>query len=167
MDGTPLSMKMDTGSSWSIISEATFHKCFPENLLSQSLVRLKTYSGDEVTVCGELSVTVEYEEQEVTLPLLVVKGGGQSLMGRDWLSSLKLNWQQIFNITDYQKQMEEVLSQYEDVFSSELGVLKEYEAKIFLEQNATPQFHKARPVPLSMKSLIEKELDNLVQQGVI
>ena len=167
VDGTPLSMEVDTGSSRSIISEATFHKCFPEKLLSQSLVRLRTYSGDEVTVCGELSVMVEYKEQKVTLPLLIVKGGGQSLMGRDWLSFLKLNWQQIFNITDYQKQLEEVLSQYEDVFGSELGVLKGYEAKIFLEENATPQFHKARPVPLSMKSLIEKELDNLVQQGVI
>jgi hypothetical protein len=48
---------------------------------------LKTCSGDEVTVYGELSVTVEYEEQKVTLPLLVVKGGGQSLLGRDWSSS--------------------------------------------------------------------------------
>ena len=91
VDGTPLSMEVNTGSSRSIISEATFHKCFPEKLLSQSLVRLRTYSGNEVTVCGELSVMVEYKEQKVTLPLLIVKvqqGVIQPVDFADWAAPI-------------------------------------------------------------------------------
>ena len=34
---------------------------------------------------------VKYSGQEVTLPLLVVKGEGPSLLGRNWVEEIKLN----------------------------------------------------------------------------
>ena len=44
------------------------------------------------------SVNVEYNGQSAEMPLLIVEGSGPSLMGRDWLSQIQLNWKQIHHI---------------------------------------------------------------------
>lgn len=170
VDGCPIQMEVDTGASRSIISEDSFQRKFPQRLLGKSKVRLKTYGGHYVQVQGEVEVVVSYQDQKAKLMLLVVQGEGPSLMGRDWLSVLKLDWQDIFQVTvtsDRSEQLEKVLQEYQEVFGPDLGCLQGYKAKIYLEENATPKFCKARPVPLSMKPAIEKELDNLVKQDVL
>ena len=53
------------------------------------------------------------------------------------------------------------------MFKSELGTLKGYEAKILVDSDAQPRFHKARPVPYTMKSEVEAELDRLQKDGII
>ena len=60
-----------------------------------------------------------------------------------------------------------VLRRHEDVFRNELGTLKGYQAKIYVDLTVKPHFCKARPVPYAMRSLVEKELDRLMQQGII
>ena len=166
IEGSILPMEVDTGSSRTIISKSTFCKYLTGKQLTPTNARLKTYSGQEVKVCGELMVNAAYGGQQATLPLLVVEGDGQSLLGRDWLHCLKLDWHQIFSI-HHNNCMEEVLSHHKEVFGTELGTLKGYEVKIQLEDNAQPKFCRARPVPLALKPLVEKELDNLVHQGVL
>ena len=46
-----------------------------------SSVQLCTYTGEGITVKGELLVAVQSESQVVTLPLLVVSGQGPSFLG--------------------------------------------------------------------------------------
>jgi len=41
---------------------------------------------------------VNYEEQEVELQTLVVKGCGPNLLGRDWLRVLSLHWKELFKM---------------------------------------------------------------------
>ena len=43
-------------------------------------------------VLGTVTVNVKYGNKMATLPLLVVKGRVTSLLGRNWLSVLKLDW---------------------------------------------------------------------------
>ena len=40
---------------------------------------------------GTLVVNVEYETQQVARSLIVVKGSGTSLLGRDWLAEIRLD----------------------------------------------------------------------------
>ena len=40
---------------------------------------------------GTVDVVVKYGDQTAILPLLVVKGEGPSLLGRNWLAALKLD----------------------------------------------------------------------------
>ena len=44
---------------------------------------------------GNLDVTVYYEGKQFQFPLLVVVGNGPTLLGRNWLSEIKLNWHMI------------------------------------------------------------------------
>ena len=54
-----------------------------------------------------------------------------------------------------------------EVFQDELGTLKGFQAKIYVDPSAQPKFCKARTVPYAMQMLVEKELDHLVQLGIL
>ncbi len=43
-----------------------------------------------------------------------------------------------------------------------MGTLLGYEAKIHIVADVKPRFSKARPVPYSVRSLVEEEVDRLV-----
>ena len=51
--------------------------------------------------------------------------------------------------------------------SSNLGTVKGMEAAIHIDPEATPLFHKVRPVPFALKEKVEAELERLPQQSTI
>ena len=63
--------------------------------------------------------------------------------------------------------LQTVLAHYPDVFQPELGMMKDFKAKIFVDPTVSPHFCKARSVPYAMRSLVEAELDKLVDQGIL
>ena len=81
-------MELDTGASYSPISEQTYKTTWPEGApsLEKWAVKLHTYTSEQVVVVGSITVTVCYNTQVVELPLLIVKGEGPSLFGHNWLS---------------------------------------------------------------------------------
>jgi len=78
-----LSMEVDTGAAVSVISEATKAQLFPGVRLSDTSVMLTTYTGEQMAVIGEISVTVRHGQKNHCLTLCVIKGNGPSLLGRD------------------------------------------------------------------------------------
>ncbi len=96
INGKSVLMEIDTGASLTLVSEHTFWDCWPKLNLAPSGITLHSYPGESIPVMGTVKVSVEYGGQETTLPLLVVRGEGPSLLGRNWLCELKLNWHDIF-----------------------------------------------------------------------
>ncbi len=78
-------MEVDTGAALSIISAEVKKKLFAEVPLLQSQVLLQTYTGERMQVLGEIRVQAKYGKQEKPLMLVVVKGSGPTLFGRNWL----------------------------------------------------------------------------------
>ena len=68
--------------------------------LVASDLKLKTYMGEMVNPEGVGMVDVCYQGQEARLPLTVIKGNVPTLLGRDWLGSLKLSWSEMFPSRD-------------------------------------------------------------------
>ncbi|XP_064483050.1 uncharacterized protein K02A2.6-like [Ornithodoros turicata] len=103
------------------------------------------------------------------LPLLIAKNRGNSrmptLLGRDWLRHLRLNWPQIANVNTVNEKV--MVESYRDVFTKNMGVIKNFSASIVLKEGARPVFCKARPVPYALRDKVEKELRELEKQGVI
>ena len=95
----------------------------------------------------------------------MLQAEGPSLLGRNWLQNLRLDWQQIHRLNN--NMLDEVLDRHSEVFREELGTLKGFKAKIHVDPSVTPRFCKARPVAYAMRELVEKELDHLTQQGVL
>ena len=53
------------------------------------------------------------------------------------------------------------------MFSSELGTMKEFQAKLTLREGTKSRFYHPRPVPYALKGAVEKELDRLEENGVV
>ncbi|XP_064389221.1 uncharacterized protein K02A2.6-like [Halichondria panicea] len=178
LNKVPMEMEVDTGAAMSLISNETFRQ-LQKNKTSQQLrkvalkpttIRLRTYSGQQLVVLGTLKVHVRYEAQRAALSVLVVEGSGPSLLGRDWLKSLQLNWKELAAIhytPQYLPSVEETLSKHKGVFSPELGKAAHVEAKLQVEQDATPTFCKARKVPYALREKVENELNRLEANGII
>ncbi len=165
INDTMVKMEIDTGASLSLVSERTFRDFWPELTLSPSGITLHSYSGESIPVVGTVEVRVKYRDQEAILPLLVVKGEGPSLLGRNWLSELRLNWHEIFWL--HNTSLERLLDKHKAVFEPGLGTVKGYKAKILLDPDATPKYCKARSIPYFYREKVEKELDRLVGEGTL
>lgn len=60
---------------------------------------------------------MKYQDQECDkLPQLIAEGQRPSLLGRDWLYKIKLNWQEVFGISAIE--VEVIRSEYSE-FSSQ------------------------------------------------
>ena len=130
-------MELDTGASASIIYQQVWEETFGKSKLMKCNTLLRTYSGEQLKVLGQLKVTVKYNDQVQQLPLLVVAGDGPSLWGRDWLAAIQLNWAHIKQV---RTGLEPLLQKYSEVFQEELGTLKGIEAKLVVKENAVPKF---------------------------
>ena len=97
VDDKTLHMELDTVAAVSIISEKKHKKLFGDVPLQRSPTALKTYMGEPMPVRGQMMVQVRYGSQEPTPPLTVVAGNGRTctMLGRDWLSQVQLNWRTI------------------------------------------------------------------------
>ena len=124
-------MLVDTGASLSLISETTFREHRPQRSLSSTQVRLCSYSGEVIAVLGSVDVNVTYKSQSVTVPLIVVKCSGLTLMGCNWLELIKLDWQEILLLqNDPVSPIQNLLQKHSDVFQEGLGTLTDFKAKI-------------------------------------
>ena len=166
-----LQMEVDTGASASIISYATYTKLWPKSHrppLLPSTRKLRTYTSEELKVEGCITVDAVYGSQRETLSLLVVAGNGPSLLGRDWLLRIRLDWQSLHRLQAASPiHLRAVLDSHSAAFKDELGRMTNVKAKIFLNPEAQPRFCKPRSVPFALRAKVNSELERLEKAGVI
>ena len=66
-------MEVDTGAAVSVISEETRTCLFSNIKVNDTSVILTTYTGEQMAVTGEVSVTVTYRQKNHLLTLCVIK----------------------------------------------------------------------------------------------
>ncbi len=166
LDGSPLLMEIDTGAARSVISETVYRQLWknPPPLQPSSAI-LRTYTGERVPILGTADLNVAYEKQSANVSVMIVEGKTPSLLGRDWLQHLKLDWGSIFRLDN--SDLQDILRENSEVFSSNLGEMKDIKVSIDVSVPATPRFYKHRNVAYAMKEKVEKELDRLETEGVI
>ena len=131
VNGVVLEMEMDTGASLSLASEKTWEGVFHRCPLEKCNTLLRTYTGEPLPVLGQMEVNIQYEDQEATLPLLIVPGNGPPLWGRNWLTSIRLHWRDIKTVS---LGVEPLLHQHSSLFSEELGTLKDVQVKLCVKR---------------------------------
>ena len=168
LNGKELAMEVDTGAALSVISESTRQSVFPEEPLHPSKLILKTYTDEQMEVKGTLNMRVQYGDQKKKLVLVVVGGDGPSLLGRNWLKYIRLDWSSIFAVRTARMQpLHTLLQSHQELFSEEPGEIQPHTATLQIRPEATPRFFKPRPVPFAIKDAIGQELDRLEHQGII
>ena len=140
--------------------------------LTVAKCNLHAYTGTQLKVREEIMVNVKYNEQECTLPMMVVKADTHTplLFGRSWLQAIQLDWQTIFSQGQYTVQadiVDDLKTKYADIFRQELGTAKGIKATLHIKENIKPVFCKARQVPFALRPAVEKELARMQSEGIV
>ena len=170
VNGTTLEMEIDTGAAVSVVSETTWEQKLNKPNLRPCTLVLKGYPDNPLEIMGCCDVKVQDGETIKQLELIICKGNGLSLLGRNWLEEIKLNWPEIayaHGVKTNQSKLDKILDKYKKVFTAELGHCKGVKAKLYVKENSIPKFHRPRPVPLAMKAKIETELQRQVDMGIL
>ena len=97
------------------------------------------------------------------------------MFGLDWFQKFNL-WDQPINTfcqkvesitTEAEKIKMELEGNFPEVFSAGLGKCTKIKAKFELKENTRPVFRKKRNVPFAATEEINKELDRLVNMGIL
>ena len=111
-------------------------------------------------------------------PLYVIAGHGVNLFGRNWLSEVKLDRTILFNrckqklnnipkTNDISEKLENLVKNYNQIFSYELGTIKGINAKVNIETNSQPKFMKARSVSFALKEVIKAKIDRMEKDKIL
>ena len=164
VESKDITMQVDTGASLTIISEHIYRKLFNHVKLSAFQSKITTYTGEPIVVHGYACVNVRYKGQQAVLPLVVVAGDGPSLLGRHWLTAIRLDWYSINNIPTVT--IEDILMKYSDVFEDSLCKYNGPPVKFVIDPEAQPRFFKARPVPYAIKNKVQEAIEKNVELGI-
>lgn len=167
INGAMTRMELDTGASVSLISESTYDEWGNEAPLVQPAnTVLRSYAGSLIPTLGkvELQVGLPGHPDTKTMSALVVKGSGPDLLGRDWLSSLKLDWREVHRLSQEEA---DTLAKFPRVFRDELGEFTGPPARIVVDSDVRPRFCKVRTVPYNLRELVDDELKRLEAEGII
>ena len=122
--------------------------------LSKATLCLFTYTAEKSTVLGELTVSVRYGKYMGTHTLYVVEGNGTSLLGRDWLHYISLDWASIRIVSGVDLKVDKLVQKYPQVFQVGLGTVKHYKVVLHLKPGTIPWF--------CIREQEESEIDRLV-----
>lgn len=170
IQGVPIEMEVDTGATYSVISEELVKKLTVPLEVKASPIQLKSYTGQVIRVMGEAQVTVEYGDQVHKLKLVVVPGKNSALLGRDWLSSIKLDWHMFYptrvnNVVC--EEIGEIKRRFPSLFREEIGKLQGFQAHLEVDEAAKPKFCKPRPVSFYMREKLDAEFQRLRDAGIV
>nr|XP_034838819.1 uncharacterized protein K02A2.6-like [Maniola hyperantus] len=165
--GVKIKFEIDSGSSVTVISEDTYTEHFSDIPLTKSNKRLISYTGDNILCVGMIRVPVSFDGRSRTLDVFVVRGGGPPLLGRDFISLFRLELTSVNYCKETENQVEKLQTQYPYIFSGRLGCFKKYKVSLTLKDDSKPVFFKARPLAFALRDKVNKEIDRLLELGVL
>ena len=129
VNGKLITLELDTGACVTLASKQTWKDKLESVDLSKTSLILKTYNGETLKVLGKPEVAVKLDGQESKLQLYVVEGNGPSLLRRNWLSTVILNWGLIKQVSS---DLDKVINKHSSLFDSSMWCLKGTQAKLNL-----------------------------------
>ena len=90
--GRNVEMEVDTGASVSVIATQMYNEVLFHVQLKECTAQLQSHSSERLKVKGEAVVPIKYGMQQSMERLIVVDLSDKpAILGRDWLSNLKLD----------------------------------------------------------------------------
>jgi hypothetical protein len=163
LNGTSVTMKLDTGAQANILSDRDYEKIREKPPLHETAVKLKGVGGHEVTVKGKCTLSTQFNAKTVEATFYVVPGVRRSLLGKtlcEQLQMIKL----VCAIDKGPVPYEDMVKKY-DVFEG-LGCIPGKHS-IVTDAEAVPVIHPCRKVPFALQDALKEELEKMESSGVI
>lgn len=173
IDGRKVTMEIDTGAGFTIFSEKEWRN-HGSPKLEDTQVRLRTYTGQPVDITGKFVAEVSVHEQSKQLPILVAGGNRPSLCGRNWLRAMRLDWNQILQLTNHSDTIPHsnmlpdcFQKKFKNLFSTKLGKIRGLPVHLDLKAEAVPRCHRARPIAYALRAKVKATLTKLTEAKVL
>ena len=166
INGQDIKFEVDTGAAITVIPKNLAMK-FKDVKWGQSNTQIRTACGQLVPVCGEVQVYFNNRNLHV---LILENGLKFPLLGRNFLDVLYPNWRETFSINqiNIDNVKDQIQSEFNEIFKDDSNTpIKDIEIDIKLKPDCKPVFAKPYELALSKRDIVEKELQNLVEQGII
>ena len=166
INGQAIKFEVDTGAAITVIPKNLAMK-FKDVKWGQSNTQIRTACGQLVPVCGEVQVYFNNRNLHV---LILENGLKFPLLGRNFLDVLYPNWRETFSINQISidNVKDQIQSEFNEIFKDDSNTpIKDIEIDIKLKPDCKPVFAKPYELALSKRDIVEKELQNLVEQGII
>jgi len=175
IEGVQLEMQVDTGASVAMTDEAFYSRHLRHRPLTQAST-LRSCTGAIIPTMGQVNVSVQSGELTTVLSLVIARGSFPSLLGETWIRFLRLNLESLMNPSNSPSSImavqmspgspnAELLSRYPNVFVP--NPIRDFQVSLHLEEGKPPTSFKAREPPIPIRQAIEKEIQRLVDQGLI
>ena len=173
LNGHRITLQLDTGSPVTMLTERTWD-VIGRPTLQRCTMKLVSFTGHRVKLKGRGTIDVGYDQSSLRLDVLVASGTMMDILGRDWISALKLDakpWNNSINAvttasTKQVKTVQELIGQYREVFDGGLGCCK-VKAQLYLKPAVSPTFCKPRSLPFAYREAVEEDLNRLVKLKVL
>ena len=157
----PINFVIDTGSPFTVIPFSFYQKYFNDVPLRQSKRKLYSYGGHELKIKGFIEVNAEIDTDKRNVAVLVIDTGGPPLLGLDLVKNVfKL-------LCVMESDIQEIIDRNKDIFEG-IGFARDCcPINIKLQENAQPVFHRSNPIPYVLREAVNKEIDSLIEQGIV
>ena len=91
---------------------------------------------------------------------------GPSLLGRNWLAELQIDWRGVYQIQE-PAALAAVLKAHKALFKREFGTITCAKAELHMDPQVSPAFHRPQQVPFAQRQKVEDELIRLEKKGII
>uniref|UniRef100_A0A2A4JEX3 Reverse transcriptase domain-containing protein n=1 Tax=Heliothis virescens TaxID=7102 RepID=A0A2A4JEX3_HELVI len=167
INGIKCTMDWDPGSIYSIISTKMWKAIGAPALMKGP--KLQAYCNFKLKPKGITDVTVEVDNVQKILPVVVMDKAQPMLFGLQWSEMYDMTFPKpVYSIKPTtETSLDLVLANHTDLFDNKLGKVKDYQVKIHIKPGSEAKHLPARPIKFSMRKNIEIELERLLREGVI
>ena len=167
IQGTPLTIMANSGSSINILDERDYNQLSPRPSLKQTHIKVYPYQTETpIPVLGQFTSNITSGTAHRTETFYVVKGTSGSLLS--WRTSTDLELLKVVKPIKHHDTptVEQLVTQYQDLFQG-LGKLKDYQVQLHIDEGVTPVAQPHRRVPFHVRKQLEEQLKQDEELGVI
>lgn len=160
-----IKFKLDTGAQANIIPQSIFKKHFHFKKLQPTNCKFRSYSGDDIPVCGCIYLEFKYGNKATTSLVYITKQNSIPILGLNSCTDLELI--KLTYATEKQAANSSVaiVNHFEDLFSG-IGLFPG-ECKLHLKPDSTPVVHAPRRIPFAIQDKFRAELHRLEELEII
>ena len=169
INGSTVTMKLDTGAEANVLSRRIFEKLQKKPRLQPAKVVLTAFGGSKISACGKAALMVELpgrEPQIVEFIIADVDDKQPQILGLKSLTDLDIIKCTGIDAIDQRLDKNTVLKAYTELFFDDLGCLP-YVHKFVLDPSVYPVVHPPRRIAVSLLEKVRAELQRMEGLGVI
>lgn len=181
LNGKQVNMEFDSGARACMLGKPLWEKLGCPRL-EKCESNFVAYGNNIIKVLGQCTITAKVSNKTRIVTAVIADGDERPLFGLPWILAfdMKLPPEVTISIVTNeavqnsfesscidQEQIKRLIDEFGEVFSDELGTIKDFKARIHIKENAEPKFYPARRVPFPLQKRVECELARLVNDGVL